>query len=158
MTVVDLLAGLLIAVGVVGVLVPLLPGVVLVAGAILGWAALTGGTTAWVTAGLAGAVLVVGEVVTYAVPGRRLAAAGVPVTTQLAGALAGVVGFVVVPVVGLLLGFPLGIYLAELRRVGPQAAWPSTRAALGALGLSILLELATALVAALVWTGGVVAT
>ena len=40
--------------------------------------------------------------------------------------LLGVVGFFVVPVVGLFLGFVLGVYLAELRRVGAAAAWPST--------------------------------
>lgn len=157
MTAVDLLAGLLIAVGVVGVLVPLLPGTALVGATVLGWAAITGGTTAWVAAGLAVAVLVVGAVVKYVAPGRRLAVAGVPLSTQLLGAVGGLVGFLVVPVVGVLLGFPLGIYLAELRRVGADAAWPSTRAALGALGLSILIDLGAAVVAALVWLGGVVA-
>ena len=53
----------------------------------------------------------------------------------------GVVGFFVIPVVGLFVGFVLGIYLAERRRVGQADAWPSTKAALRAVGLSILIEL-----------------
>ena len=51
-------------------------------------------------------------------------------------------GFFVVPVVGLVLGFVAGVYAAERRRVGVEAAWPSTLAALRAVGLCILIELA----------------
>ena len=61
----------------------------------------------------------------------------------------GIVGFFVIPVVGLFLGFVLGIYLAELSRLKESAlAWPSTRRALGAVGWSILIELVTGLIAA----------
>jgi hypothetical protein len=70
----------------------------------------------------------------------------------------GIVGFFVIPVVGLVIGFVLGVYLAEHRRVGPAAAWPSTREALRAVGVSILIELAAGVVAALAWVAGVVAT
>jgi uncharacterized protein len=53
----------------------------------------------------------------------------VPWTTVGLGSLLAVVGFVVVPVVGLPLGFVLGVYLAELARLrDPGAAWPSTPA------------------------------
>jgi hypothetical protein len=97
-------------------------------------------------------------VVKYLVPGRRLKEAGVPASTQWIGAALGVVGFFVVPVVGLFLGFVLGIYLAEVRRLGVQAAWPSTRHALGAVGLSILIELVAGVAATFVWVAGVVLT
>ena len=60
--------------------------------------------------------------------------------------------------VGLLVGFVLGVYLAEYHRVGAQAAWPSTRHALKAVGLSILIELAAGLLATFVWIAGVVLT
>jgi uncharacterized protein YqgC (DUF456 family) len=155
---VELLVALAIAVGLVGILVPVLPGSVLVLGAILLWAWYVGGTTAWVVLAVAAAVLVTGTVVKYAVPNRRLKDAGIPASTQWIGAALGIVGFFVVPVVGLFLGFVLGVYLAEYRRLGSGAAWPSTRHALKAVGLSILIELAAALVATLVWVAGVVAT
>jgi hypothetical protein len=50
----------------------------------------------------------------------------------------------------------LGVYAAEHRRVGARLAWPSTRAALRAAGLSILIELLAGLLAAGVWVAGVV--
>jgi uncharacterized protein len=96
-------------------------------------------------------------VVKYALPGRGLKAAGVPNRTLLAGGLLGIVGFFVVPVVGLFLGFVLGVYLSELQRVGSARAWPSSKAALKATGLSVLIELAAGLLAAVTWVAGAIA-
>ena len=117
---VELLVALAIAVGLVGILVPVLPGSVLVLAAILVWAWDVGGATAWVVFGIAAAVLVAGGVVKYLVPNRRLKDAGIPASTQWIGAALGVVGFFVIPVVGLFLGFVLGVYLAEYHRLGAQ--------------------------------------
>ena len=50
-------------------------------------------------------------VVKYAVPGRRLKAA-VPMRTLVVGGMFAVVGFFVIPVVGVLVGFPIGVYVA----------------------------------------------
>jgi hypothetical protein len=61
----------------------------------------------------------------------------------------------VVPVVGLFIGFVLGVYLAERARVGGARAWPSTTAALRAVGFSILIELVAASLAAITWVVGV---
>jgi hypothetical protein len=154
----DLLAALLIAVGLVGILVPILPGSILVVAGILIWALSTGGALAWAVFAVATALVVVGAVVKYVVPGRRLQVAGIPASTQWIGVVLGVVGFFVVPVVGLFLGFVLGVYLAELRRLGAGRAWPSTAHSLRAVGLSILIELAAALAATLMWVAGVIAT
>jgi uncharacterized protein YqgC (DUF456 family) len=155
---VEVLVALAIAVGLVGILVPVLPGSVLVLAAVLVWAWDVGGTTAWVVFGVAAAVLVVGGLVKYLVPHRRLREAGIPASTQWIGAALGIVGFFVIPVVGLLVGFVLGVYLAEYRRLGATAAWPSTWHALKAVGISILIELAAGVVAAFVWVAGVVLT
>ena len=155
---VEVLVALAIAVGLVGILVPVLPGSILVLGAVLVWAWYVGGATAWAVFAVVAVLLVAGGVVKYLVPGRRLKEVGGPASTQWIGAAAGVVGFFVVPVVGLFLGFVLGVYLAELRRLGRASAWPSTKHALKAVGLSILIELVAALAAAGVWVGGVLAT
>lgn len=154
----EILVALAIAVGLVGIAVPMLPGSLLVFVAILVWATEVGGTTAWLILAVASACLLTGTVVKYLVPGRRLKASGVPTSTLVLGAALGVVGFFVVPVVGLVLGFVLGVYLGELRRLGRQQAWPATVEALKAVGLSMLIEFSAALVAALVWFGGVLAT
>jgi uncharacterized protein YqgC (DUF456 family) len=155
---VEVVVALAILVGLVGVVVPVLPGLVLVLVAVLVWAVDVGGGTAWTVFGLATAVLVVGTVVKYAVPGRRLKSSGIPASTTWFGIALGVVGFFVIPVVGLVIGFVLGVYLAEHRRVGSAAAWPSTQQALRAVGVGILIELAAGILAALVWVVGVVVT
>lgn len=158
MTATTVIAALLVAVGLVGILVPILPGSVLVVAGILLWAWVEGGATAWTVFAVAAALVVVGTVVKYALPGRRLEVAGIPASTQWVGVLVGVVGFFVVPVVGLFLGFVLGVYLAELLRVGSREAWPSTVHSLKAVGLSIVIELLAALAATVVWVAGLVAT
>lgn len=153
----DLVAGLVIAVGLVGVVVPLLPGTALIGLALLGWALAVSTTTGWVAASTGLVVLVVGGVVKYLVPGRHLQRHGVPTRTLVAGGLLGVVGFFVIPVVGLVIGFVGGVYLAELARLGRGAAWPATRAAVRAVGLALLIELAAGLLAATAFVVGAVA-
>ncbi len=151
------ICGLLVVVGLFGIVVPVLPGTLLVLLGFLVWASETGTTESWSVFALATAVLVVGTVVKYAVPGRRLKAS-VPTSTLVVGGLFAIVGFFVIPVVGMLVGFPIGIYVAERVRVGAAGAWPSTRAALVALAHSILIELVAALLATAVWIAGVVAS
>jgi uncharacterized protein YqgC (DUF456 family) len=154
-TLTNVLVGIAIAVGLVGIVVPGLPGSLLVGAAILVWALQVGTATGWAVFGVAAAFLAVGTVVKYAVPGRRMKREGIPVGTLLLGAVLGIVGFFVVPVVGLVLGFVLGVYLSELFRLGPERAWPATRAALKAVGLSLLIELVASLAAAATWAVGV---
>jgi uncharacterized protein len=154
----EIVVGLVIVIGIAGVVVPVLPGSILIVGAILLWAAQIGTTTGWVVFTVATALVVVGAVVKYVVPGRRLQDAGIPTSTMLLGGLLGVIGFFVIPVVGLVVGFVLGVYLAELRRVGSRAAWPATRHALTAAGLSLLIELTASMLAAATWVAGVVLT
>jgi uncharacterized protein len=157
MTGADLVCGALVVVGLFGIVVPVIPGTVLVLLGILVWASADGSAGAWTVFAVATACLAVGAVVKYAVPGRRLRAA-VPTGTLVAGGAGAVVGFFVIPVVGALVGFPVGVYLAERARVGAAGAWPSTREALRAVGASILIELAAALAATAVWIAGAVVT
>lgn len=158
MTTTELFVGLAVIVGVIGVVVPVLPGSLLILGAVLVWALQDGSGTAWTVFSVVTVLLATGAIVKYAVPGRRLQAAGVPNSTLFAGAALGFVGFFVIPVIGLVIGFVGGVYLAETRRVGREAAWPSTRHALLAAGLSILIELTAAMSAAGVWLVGAVLT
>jgi uncharacterized protein YqgC (DUF456 family) len=155
---VTVLAGLLIVVGLAGIVVPVLPGLLLVWGGVALWAVTRTDAVGWSVLVVATLVAILGSVVKYLLPGRRLRDSGVPWTTVGLGTLLGIVGFFVIPVVGVLVGFVLGIFLAELYRLGDRsAAWPSTKKALAAVGFSILIELATALVVTGVWVIGVVA-
>lgn len=158
MSATEILVALAIAVGIAGIIVPVLPGTVLVLGAILVWAVQVGTSTGWIVFAVATVLLAGGTVVKYLVPGRRLKSSGVPNRTLLVGALVGFIGFFVIPVVGLLIGFVLGVYVAERARVGAALAWPSTKEALRAVGVSILIELVAALLATVAWVAGVVVT
>jgi uncharacterized protein YqgC (DUF456 family) len=150
----DVLVGAAVVVGLVGIVVPVLPGSLLILAAVLVWALEATSPAAWVVFSLVALLLVVGSIVKYAVPGRRLRLDGVPNRTLLAGAVLGVVGFFVIPVVGLVVGFVVGVYVAEVQRVGARSARGSTLAALRAVGVSLLIELAAGLAAAGTWLLG----
>lgn len=146
------LVGLAILIGIAGVVVPGLPGGLLVVGAVLVWASEEQSAGAWITFAIATGFVAASQVIRYVVPGRRMRDAGVPLTTVALGAVLAVVGFFVVPVIGLFLGFVLGVYLAERRRVGATGdAWSSTKLALKAVGLSVVIELAGVVFAAVTW-------
>ncbi len=155
---VDLLVALAIAVGLAGIIAPVLPGTLLILGALLAWAIAVGETTGWVVFGVATVFLAVGTVVKYLLPGQRMKAAGVPNSTLLLGAVVGIAGFFLVPIIGLPLGFVVGVYAAEHRRVGQVAARGTTVAALKAVGLSIAIELAAGLMAAVTFVVGALLT
>ncbi len=147
-------AAVLVVVGLVGIVVPVLPGLVLVALGIAVWAVPRGDALGWTVLGIALAIIAAGSVAKYLLPRRRLRDAGVPGRTLALGAVLGIVGFFVVPIVGLFLGFVLGVYLGELlRHSNGGQAWTSTRKALAAVGWSIAIELATGVLAAGVWVG-----
>jgi uncharacterized protein len=154
----ELVVAVLLVLGIAGIIVPIIPGLLLILGGLLWWAIDINTATGWVVFTVALAFLAVGTVVKYVVPGRRLKAAGVPRSTLLLGGLLGVVGFFVIPVVGLFIGFVLGVYVAERSRLGAAAAGPATREALKAVGLSIMIELAASLLAVATWVVGVAVT
>lgn len=158
MTLVEVLCALAIVVGLLGIVVPVLPGVFIIAAAMVVWAYYTGTGLAWGIAWSALVVLALGFVIKYLVPHRRLKDAGVPRRTIVIGAVLGIVGFFVIPVIGLFIGFIGGVWLAESGRLGRSQAWPSTKVALKATGLSILIELGSGLLAAVWFIGGVIAT
>ncbi len=147
------LIGLLMLVGLAGVVVPVLPGTLLILAAGIAWAALVveRGTARWVVVAVMAVLFVAGAVAKYALPGRRLSGR-LPRSTLLLGLLGAVVGLVVLPPVGLLLGGVLGVYVAEVRRVGPgREARQATVQVLTAVGVGILAELTAAVAMITTW-------
>ncbi|QAY70172.1 DUF456 family protein [Xylanimonas protaetiae] len=154
----ELLVGLAILVGLAGTVVQVLPGNVLVLGAVGVWAWQTGGGAWWVFTAAA-VVVALAELGQWLLAGRHLRKADVPFTTMAWAGVAGVVGFFVVPVVGLFLFFALAVYLLELRRRRSRAAaWTATKAALQATGITILVQLAGGLLATAIWIVGLFLT
>ncbi|MDT5014311.1 MAG: uncharacterized protein QOD39_471 [Mycobacterium sp.] len=153
------LVALAIAVGLIGIVVPLLPGTLLVFGAIAVWAIVENNVTAWVTLGVATALLGVATFIKYTWPVKRMRAADVRTLSLVAGAVLGIIGFFVIPVLGLLIGFVLGVFLAELlNRRDQRLAWTSTKHAIKGVALSVGVELAGALLASIAWVCGVYLT
>ena len=159
MTPLEVLIAILIGVGVIGIVVPVLPGSILVLGAILVWASEVGTSRAWIVFAVAATFLVAGAVVKYVLPGRRLQEAGVPRSTLLTGALLGFVGFFVVPggrAGGRLRAGHLRRRAAPARRPGPPGRPRCTRSRRWASPSSS--RPSAAVLAALTWVVGVVVT
>ncbi len=153
-----ILVALAIAIGLVGIVVPVLPGGLLVFAAIAVWGVAERTPVAWVTVGIAAVLLIAAAVIKYTWPARRMREAEVGRASMVAGAVLGIVGFFVVPVLGLVLGFVLGVFLAEFaqRRDG-RRAWVSTVHALKGVALSVGVEFAGALLATIAWAVAVLA-
>ncbi|TQM96509.1 hypothetical protein FB476_1377 [Ornithinimicrobium humiphilum] len=148
----EIVVALLMAVGVVGIVVPVLPGLLLIVGGVLLWALDERSTTGWVLLGVVVALYLAGMVLQWLVPGQRMKRAGVSTSTLVAGVLAAIVGAFVIPVVGLFVGFPVGIFLVSLVRTRDTSeALRATGHALRAVGTNILIELATAFTIIAAW-------
>ncbi|HEY6567907.1 MAG TPA: DUF456 domain-containing protein [Actinomycetota bacterium] len=156
----EILVLLAMLVGLVGVFVPVLPGLLLILGAGIVWA-LTGdvGGIGWLVVAVMAVLAALGTAVPYWLTGRRGADAGLPGWVLLAGVVGTVIGFFVIPVVGALIGGPVGIFVAELvRHRTPSIAWRSTWQAIKSLGMGIVLQFAIGVGMIGVWVGGVIAT
>jgi len=157
---VTLLLGLVMVVGLFGVLVPVLPGTLLILAAGLAWALLVveSGSTRWVVVAVMAVLLALGIALKYALPGRRLSGQ-LPRRSLLLGAVAALVGLVLLPPFGLLAGGVLGIFTGELLRLRDAvAAGRSTVLVLKAVGLGVLAELTAGVAMVAVWLVGVLVT
>lgn len=147
-----LVAALVMAVGLLGVLLPVIPGLLLIWGVGVFWALQEEGAARWAVLAVLSVLAVAGTLAKYLLSSRAASAAGAPRSTILAGAAGAVVGFFVVPVLGLVIGGVAGVLLAERSRLGHwRPAWRATKAFLVGFGLGMALELAAALVMVLVW-------
>src|SRR3954468_13889234 len=91
--------GLIMLAGLAGVVVPVLPGLLLLWAAALVWTLAEDGYGRWVVLAIVTALCAAGSLAAYVVPGRALKDQGAPAATMLAGAAGAVVGFFVIPVV-----------------------------------------------------------
>lgn len=155
--IVTILCGLAILVGVAGTIVPVLPGSILIGLSLLAWAIWGGaGAGGWVVFGVGLAFVLAGMAASAVLTGRKLKEHSIPNRSVLAGLALGVVGMFVIPVVGLLVGFAVGLLASEVVRTRDVSkALTSSAAALKATGLGILVEFGLACLAASTWVVGV---
>ncbi len=149
--------GAALVVAAAGIVVPVLPGTFLALGALLVWAVVTGGAIAWGAFAVMALIIAVGQVLKYLLPHKSMTAAGVPGRSILFGGVAAIAGFFLIPVVGLVVGFIGGLYLAEQVRLRDWTlARDSTWVAMKATGFSILIELGALMLTASVWAAALV--
>jgi uncharacterized protein YqgC (DUF456 family) len=153
MSVVVALVALAMAIGMVGTVVPLVPGLALVWAAALAYGLVEGfGTTGTVAFSLVTVFAIAGALAGWVVPARVAGAAGAARSSILLGVGAAIVGFFVLPVVGLPVGGVAGVYAGELQRTRDGvAAWRATRATIAGFGLAALVQFGLALVMTATW-------
>lgn len=137
------LALLVMLVGMVGVIVPVLPGLLLVWAAGVSTTLWVGtDTTGWLVAVTLTVLFLLGSAATIWLPAQQGRQGGASWTSLAAAMIGAAVGFVVIPVVGLLLGAFAGLLVGEFRRLGGwPAAWSSTLQVLRAYGIGVIVEL-----------------
>lgn len=135
--------GLVMGIGLLGTLVPLVPGLPLIWAAALIYGLIVGfGTAAWIAMTVITFLMIGGIMAKVVLPQRRASAGGTPRSTLIVGAIVGLIGFFAVPVVGLPLGAVVGVFLAERRRTDDWSrALRSTKAVVVGFGLGALVEM-----------------
>lgn len=132
----------LLLVGAAGVVLPVLPGSLVIIVTLLAWAVLLGGPAAW-TAAVVGVVLTgIGWSASTVLTGRALHQEQIPRRPVVVAVLAALVGMILLPPLGLFIGFAVGLFAAEYLRRGRdwQAAGAASLRALRAMGVGLLVE------------------
>jgi uncharacterized protein YqgC (DUF456 family) len=153
----DVLVALCLVVAITGTVIPVLPGALLAGAAVFVWALIEGGSLAWTVFILVLAVLLVGQIARYLIPGRALRNDDLPWWVIVGASVLGIIGFFLVPVVGLPLFFILGIWLGVVIEGGAIAgSGQRAMTALKAVGIGILIEAGSVLLATGLWLTGLV--
>lgn len=149
---------LAIVVGIVGTLVPVLPGLFFAWAATLVFGLIDGfGPVGWVAFAASTGLLIMGTYLGLRIPQRDAADQGLSLWDQLFAALLAIIGAFVVPVVGLPLGFALGVFLAQLRRTPElRSAWAATVRTLKSLGKATLVQAACGMGILMLWIAWVI--
>jgi uncharacterized protein YqgC (DUF456 family) len=128
--------------GLIGTIVPLVPGLLIVWVAGLVYGLVEGfGTLGGVAFAVMTVLLVMGSAASYVLPHRAGVLAGAGKGSLRLGIVGAVVGFFVIPVLGLPIGAVAGVWLGERLRLGDwREAWGTTRRVVVGFGLGALAE------------------
>jgi uncharacterized protein len=150
-------AGILLVVAAVGVVYPVVPGSPIAIVTLLVWAWLVGGWAAWVAALVGSLLCAVGWSASAVLTGRKLKELEVPKWSILVAALAGIAGMFLIPVVGIFVGFAVGLLVSEaVRHRDVRRAVHYSLQTLKAMGAGVLVEFGMLCAAASVWSAGVI--
>ncbi len=152
-TATTLIVAVAMAVGLVGTLIPVLPGLLLILGAAIFYGIVEGfGVVGAAAMVVISGLFVAGSLVSVVLARRSAARGGAPRSSLLAAVAGGVVGMFVLPVVGFIPGAIAGLLLAERARLRDwSAAWRVTLTAMKGFGLGVLVEAACGVAMVATW-------
>lgn len=141
-TEITILVAIAMAIGLVGTLLPFLPGLLLILGAAILYGVSEGfGATGVLAMTVIVALFVVGSLVSLVLARRSAKRGGAPTTSMLAAAVGGIIGMFVIPVFGFVPGAIAGLLVAERARLRDwNAAWRVTWTATKSYLLGMLVE------------------
>jgi uncharacterized protein len=150
---VDVAVGIVMIVGLVGTVLPFLPGLPVILVAALAWVLVDGSDPGqWLLFAFVAAVCVAGMVIGSILPARRAAQAGASKWVVVGGAVGLVVGAIAIPVVGAIIGWPVGIFVASMLATSDRRqAWAQTRATIAGVGLGTAIQFGAGVVAVGGW-------
>jgi len=155
--VVTIAAGCLLAVAAIGTVYPLLPGSLLAIVTLIAWAWIIGSPVAWAAAVIGALIAAVGWSASAVLTGRKLKQQQIPKRSIAVAMVSAVAGMFLIPVVGLFVGFGVGLLASEyVRRRDFRASLASSVETLKATGFGILVEFGMVCLAGSVWMIGVI--
>lgn len=152
-----IVTSVLIIIGCLGIIIPVLPGSITALIGLIIWAVVVQSVEGWVVLALGGTLLLAGMSASLVLTGTRLKRRAIPNRTLLFGVIGAVIGMFVIPVVGLVIGFIVGLLASEtVRNRNFRTALDTSWVALKAAGIGIILELSCALLASSVFIIGAI--
>lgn len=154
-----ILVGLAIAIGLIGTIIQLYPGLPIILIAVGIWATFTATAAAWWIFAAVALLIVLAYVLSFVIPAKVMRNEGTPWSAMTVGIILAFIGFFVIPVIGMPIGFVVGVYAAEWYRLrSTERAWAQTKSALKGVLLSILIELIAGSLSAGLWILGLFIT
>jgi uncharacterized protein len=149
------LAAAIITVGVIGTILPILPGLPLIWATMLGYGLMTEfGVAGWLAMAVATFLVVYGMYLNVRIPQRSASGSGLSVGAQILAAVVAVIGFFAFPPFGAAIGFVGAVYAMRWRATrNTGEAWQSTKAISIALLKASAAQVAIAIAMFFTWVG-----
>ncbi len=149
-----IVVGIVMVLGLMGVVLPVLPGLLLIWAAALFYGLMVGfGSIGWVVVGLLTVLAIAGMIKSVVIPRRAAVESGASGWAQLGAVVGGVVGFFVIPVFGLILGALAGLLAVEyMLKDDWDEALAAVRGTAKGFGLSVVIDLILGMIMIVAWS------